>query len=293
MSLLSDAAERRTAHVGTRADRPSQRRCAEFPDSPRVALNRQAQLQVRASASGKGTAFTGYASVFDRGYEMWDMYGPYTEVVSPDAFDATLAMPGLDVPLVLAHDSIRRIARTTNGTLTLTADNVGLLCDAPELDPADVDVAYISPKIHSGLIDEMSFAFRIDSGLWSPDFTQYNLTGVDIHRGDVAIVGYGANPYTSVSLRSALDKITNKRALDAPDVSALTQAMGWFSAIDSIADEAVEALSAYLDAPNLDPDGAVSELAQQTLTALRQREIDLHAALRTAGARPVIDLSDL
>ena len=296
MSLLSDAAERRAAHVGTRADRPSQRRCAEFPDSPRVAVNRAAQLQVRASSSGSGTHFSGYASVVETGYQMWDMWGPYTEVVSSGAFEKTLSMKDLDVPLVLAHDSLRRIARTTNGTLTLVEDKVGLKCDAPDLNPADVDVAYISPKITDGLIDEMSFAFRIDEGIWSPDFTQFNINCVDIHRGDVAIVGYGANPYTSVSLRSAIEKVTHKRALATPDVSALTQALGWFAAIDAIADEAAESLAAYLGAPNLDPDEmdpATAELAKQGIEVLRSREAEIRAALRAAGARPVFDLSEL
>jgi HK97 family phage prohead protease len=293
MSLFSDAAERRAAHVGTRADRPSQRRCAEFTDSPRVALNRAAQLQVRASSSGKGTHFSGYASVVDRGYDMWDMFGPYTEVVTSGAFEKTLAMPGLDVPLVLAHDSLRRMARTTNGSLALVEDKTGLKCDAPDLNPVDVDVAYISPKISDGLIDEMSFAFRIDEGIWSPDFTQFNINCVDIHRGDVAIVGYGANPYTSMSLRSVLDKVQAKRALVPADVSALTQALGWMVAIDAIADEAMESLTAYLGAPNLDPDEPVSELAAQSLEVLRQRETDLRAALHQVGARPVFDLSEL
>jgi phage head maturation protease len=62
-------------------------------------------------------------------------------------------------------------------------------------------VAYIAPKLRSGLVDEMSFAFRIESGQWSPDYTEYRINRFDIHRGDVAIVGYGANPYTVGSLR--------------------------------------------------------------------------------------------
>ena len=97
---------------------------------------------------------------------------------------------------------MRRIARTTNGTLTLSVTGEGLDVLA-ELDPADADVAYIVPKLRSGLVDEMSFMFRIDAGQWSPDYTEYRITKVDIHRGDVAIVGYGANPATSAELRKA------------------------------------------------------------------------------------------
>lgn len=154
----------------------------------------------------------GHATVFERAYEMWDMFGPYNEVVSAGAFDATLAREGLDVPLVLGHDQLRRIARTTNGTLDLSVDEDGLAVLA-RLDAADVDVAYIAPKLRAGLIDEMSFAFRIESGIWSPDYTEYRIDRVDIHRGDVAIVGWGANPNTDGGLRAAPATASRARAL--------------------------------------------------------------------------------
>jgi HK97 family phage prohead protease len=134
---------------------------------------------------------------------MYDFFGPYTEVVSAGAATDSLNRADLDVPLVLQHDSLRRIARTTNGSLTLSQDDHGLRVDAPSLDPADGDVAYIAPKLRAGLIDEMSFMFRITAGHWSPDYTEFRITQFDIHRGDVAIVGYGANPSTSGALRSA------------------------------------------------------------------------------------------
>ncbi len=132
---------------------------------------------------------------------MWDMFGPYTELVSEGARADSLARADLDVPLVLGHDQLRRLARTTTGTLFLTEGANGLDVRAPALDPADYDVAYIAPKLRAGLVDEMSFAFRIESGQWSPDYTEYRINRYDIHRGDVAIVGYGANPNTGASLR--------------------------------------------------------------------------------------------
>lgn len=144
--------------------------------------------------------------------EMWDWYGPYTEVVSGSAFDETLARVDLDVPLVLAHDQLRRIARTTLGTLDLTSGGDGLAV-AARLDVADADVAYIMPKLRAGLVDEMSFAFRIEAGTWSPDYTEYRIDRVDLHRGDVAIVGYGANPYTDAGLRTRPPASSRARAL--------------------------------------------------------------------------------
>lgn len=146
--------------------------------------------------------FSGYASTYEDPYEMYDAFGPYIEVVSRGAAADSLNRVDLDVPLVLDHDSMRRIASTRNGTLRLTEDERGLLADA-DLDPEDHDVAYIAPKMRAGLIHEMSFRFRITRGVWSPDYTEYRIDSFDIHRGDVAIVGYGANPGTSSALRSA------------------------------------------------------------------------------------------
>lgn len=199
---VAAAAAERAQHTRQRRDRPSQRRSAE-PAGSRAAVRAVlAGVQLRDAGDGATVEFTGHASVTERGYEMWDWYGPYTEVISADAFDQSLARTDLDVPLVLGHDQLRRIARTTNGTLDLSIDDTGLLV-AARLDPADVDVAYIAPKLRAGLVDEMSFAFRIESGTWSPDWTQFRIEQVDIHRGDVAIVGYGANPATDAGLRHA------------------------------------------------------------------------------------------
>jgi HK97 family phage prohead protease len=127
--------------------------------------------------------------------------------VQPGAFAASLARVDLDVPLVIAHDQLRRIARTGSASSPLLLEEVmagaetGLRVSAPSLDPEDDDVAYITRKIEAGLVDEMSFAFRIDSGRWSEDFETFSISAVDIHRGDVAIVGYGANPFTSAGVQ--------------------------------------------------------------------------------------------
>lgn len=196
-------------HYRAPADRPMSRRDGEGPTAmPRVTVRcKKMSLRDGSSAGGAATLiYDGWASVTGQPYEMWDMFGPYTELVTPGAFAKTLAQPELDVPFVLAHDSLRRIARTTNGTLQLSEDDIGLHVLAPELDPSDVDVAYIAPKLKSGLVDEMSFRFAITSGQWSPDWLEYHIDQVDIHRGDVAIVGYGANPHTAGSgLRAEVD----------------------------------------------------------------------------------------
>jgi HK97 family phage prohead protease len=207
--LMERAALARREALREPADRPQERRCSEqssFASTSRAVTRRP--IEVREASTGTGLDFTGYASVTEAPYEMYDSFGPYTEVVTRGAFSSSLNRADLDVPLVLNHDSLRRIARTSNGSLTLTEDETGLRADAPGLDPGDQDVAYIAPKLRSGLVDEMSFRFSIDSGKWSPDYSEFRIDSANIHRGDVAIVGYGASPHTSSQLRAALESLT-------------------------------------------------------------------------------------
>ena len=222
MTQLLDAARERALHVRASADRPSQRRSAEHGPS-NVTHAMRAQFQLRAAGDGSNLLhFTGHASVYETAYDMWDAWGPYSEIVSAGAAADCLKRTDLDVPLVLDHDPIRRIASTVNGSLTVSEDEVGLYVDAPMLDPEDKDVAYITPKMLSGLIYEMSFRFRITSGTWSPDYTQYRINAFDIHRGDVAIVGYGANPFTTSTLRDQALPV-RKRGLELISDSDVAQ----------------------------------------------------------------------
>lgn len=209
---LMGAAQSRAAGVGQRTDRPTQRRSTSEPAS-RAVVTARAQMEARAGSTETHSHFIGLASAYETPYEMYDFFGPYTEIVTAGAGAGSLARADLDVPLVLGHDSMRRIARTSTGTLQLSEDDGGLRVEAPELDMNDRDVSYIVPKIRAGLIDEMSFMFRITRGHWSPDYTEYRIDEYDIHRGDVAIVGFGANPYTVSDLRAAPQPVKDGRSL--------------------------------------------------------------------------------
>lgn len=203
---MTDLAARREAAEArkTRArasDRPSQRRLDEDPGF--APLGRAPGGLMRAALEGTGGGFYGLASRTDTPYEMWDMFGPYTETVVAGAFGKTLAQQGLDVPLVLDHVRSKVFASTVSADapLMLTESSDGLEASAPNPDWTGYE--WVPVKIDKGLLNEMSFRFSITRGQWSPDFMEYHIEEVDIHRGDVAIVGYGANPNTFSSLRSA------------------------------------------------------------------------------------------
>lgn len=144
--------------------------------------------------------FNGCASTVEQPYEMYDMFGPYTEVVDRGAFDGTLAADP-DVAFLLNHRGMT-MARTKSRTLELSFDpEQGLISDA-FCNPERTDVRDLAHAISDGDIDQMSFAFRIVRGQWSPDYTEYRILEVDLDRGDVSAVNYGANPNTSISARA-------------------------------------------------------------------------------------------
>ncbi len=163
------------------------------------------RAQVTRSATSGGMArIDGYASTTAEPYEMWDFYGSYTEVMAVGAFTETLAASP-DVSFLLNHGGLT-MARTAAGgappeSLQLSADSTGLLV-AAQVNPARSDVADMLIGIEDGVLNEMSFAFAIARQQWSPDYLQCDVLAVDLHRGDVSVVNYGANPGTSVGVRS-------------------------------------------------------------------------------------------
>ena len=168
----------------------------------RRAVARDFELRSADDGSGGSTlTFTGYASVTESSYEMEDWLGPYTEVIRSGAFGKTLA-EGADVPFKLNHDGMT-LARTKSGTMKLSEDDTGLNVEA-EFDPRNSAVRDMQSAMERGDMDEMSFGFRVMRQEWSPDFTQRDILEVNLNKGDVSLVNYGANPATAgAALRSA------------------------------------------------------------------------------------------
>jgi HK97 family phage prohead protease len=224
------AAQRRGQQTGTRADRPRDRRCLERAGSPALARAMLHGVEIRedSGGAGSGLAFRGYASVTEHAYDMWDMFGPYTEEIARGAFEQTLT-DGADVAFLLNHGGMT-LARTTSGTLRLAEDDTGLLSDA-DLDRDNSTVRDLASGLRRGDLTEMSFAFRIVRGTWSPDYTAYRIEQVDMHRGDVSVVNYGANPGTFM--------LNGSEDVDALDVDALD--------VDALDDQQALALAGRLE----------------------------------------------
>lgn len=178
---------------------------------------RLSNVVLRAAGQESGGDYmtlTGSAAVFDASslplYDWW--YGEYVERIAPGAFTNVLSR-NPDVHLVYVHDMASAMARTLSGTLKLRQDPEDLNVYA-QLDPSDLDVQRVAPKMARGDVDQMSFAFTVERDNWLieelADGTE-RVTRTILEIGelfDVSIVPQGAYPQTAAQLASARSRIT-------------------------------------------------------------------------------------
>jgi HK97 family phage prohead protease len=147
----------------------------------------------------------GIASTTEQPYRMFDMFGEYEEVIDRAAFNETLSADP-DVAFLVNHKGVTMARSRPNSrgfrSLDLSVGATGLQSRA-FLNPERQDVKDLVHAVRDADITEMSFAFRIDDGSWNDDYSEFRIRKVDLNRGDVSAVNYGANPYTSIAARSA------------------------------------------------------------------------------------------
>jgi HK97 family phage prohead protease len=139
---------------------PSETRAAPPVIERRVVFT---PADLRAAPSGDGgesRRVVGHAAVFDSWATLHD--GPnlvVREVVRRGAF-AEAIREKADVRALWNHDGNFPLARTANGTLTLTEDDAGLLAEFEVPDTQYHRDAVLAP-IRAGLVTQMSFAFGV------------------------------------------------------------------------------------------------------------------------------------
>lgn len=147
----------------------------------------------------------GYATTFeepyllysDGSYELW-------EVVDRHAFDKTDVS---DVIMQYDHEG-RVFARTKNGTLTLAADDHGLLIEANLGGTAIGRELY--EEIKGGYTNKMSFGFTVRGDDWDRkmengiEISTRRITEIE-KLYDVSAVSIAANNATEISTRSLAD----------------------------------------------------------------------------------------
>jgi len=173
---------------------------------------------VEARQTEDGTMrLRGYAAVFNDA----SVPLPFKETIAPGAFRKTLSETP-DVRLLINHEGLP-LARTKNGTLTLTEDERGLFMDAVIADTNEGRDLY--KLVERGDVDQMSFAFRVIRQKWNDDRSVRTLTEVSLADGDVSVVTYPAYPTTSVeareALRSAIEAIKEGREVTGESLVVL------------------------------------------------------------------------
>lgn len=146
----------------------------------------------------------GYATTFDEPYVMYEIDGvEYKEQISSDAF-ASCDMS--DIVFLVNHEGTP-FARNKNGTLEVSVDEKGLKVVADLSTTEETRECYL--KIKSGLLDKMSWAFKIEEDTYNKKEHLRTITKVPkIY--DVSVVTYPANPDTEISARDFFNGVIEK-----------------------------------------------------------------------------------
>lgn len=245
---------------------PISLRAARVARMEREQLRSHRSIELRSVNDGT-LQFSGYASTFEDPYEREDFMGTWTEEFAATAFDKTLAERA-DVRLLLEHEGLP-LARTKSGTLSLSADGIGLLAEAP-LNPSDPDVQRIVPKMARGDLAEMSIAFRAVKQHWNDDETHRRILEAKLY--DVSIVTFPGNPNTSASLRAA-DLV---RELATADPEALVlEARGAGGLSRAVLEEASARLAALIE-QLFEPDPTMKRDTASTMDLeMARRQVEL------------------
>lgn len=156
----------------------------------------------------------GYAIVFEQETLIGDTKSGFKEVIDSRALTDTLMK---DVPMKYNHmDNILILARTKNGSLALSVDNVGLKVHAELLDTTTN--ADIYKMVRAGLLDKMSFAFVVSKQSWdrSGDVPIRRILGIE-RLYDVSVVDLPAYDGTSIYSRSLALVDAELKAMDLAD----------------------------------------------------------------------------
>ena len=179
-------------------------------------------LEIRAADDGGEDELRveGYAAVFNQRTLLWESSWSgtkYYEIIEPSAIDAMTDMS--DIVLRYNHrDSALLLARSTNGTLTVTPDEYGLKVEA-RIAPTTTGKD-IFALIKRGDISKMSFAFTVDKDAWDSDKVSKEETRTIKHISaiiDVSPVDFPAYDGTSITARASSDIIEQLKQKEKDD----------------------------------------------------------------------------
>lgn len=215
--------------------------------SPTQVVGSEWKPLVRAEVESEDSEFwrfVGQASLVGHPYTVRDAYGEFQETMHEGFVTKTLSEDP-DVMHNYMHDPITTMSTTRGGGLTLGASpHLDVLSLIPK---TDIDGQRFMPKVARGDASSMSFAFRVTDQKWNEDYTERDIYGVSLHRGDVASIvsGLGANPPAWGAVRSAGEARDLLRLLPGRLVErSLPGGMTYSDLCDLLCDEVKEVFGA-------------------------------------------------
>lgn len=158
-------------------------------------------LEVRALENENKMILEGYAVMFDSPAT----HNGYTEIVDRHAFDNCNMQ---DVSLKYNHeDTFLILARTRNGSLQLTVDDIGLKFKAELIDTSSNKDVY--KMVLARLIDKCSFAFTVDKEEYDYETDTRRILSID-KLFDVSVVDVPFYESTNVIARNKEEFIKEK-----------------------------------------------------------------------------------
>lgn len=190
-----------------------------------VVESRPREFEVRENDDGT-VGLTGYAATWDTWYDVAGgaPYG-WSESIARGAVTKSLAERD-DVRFLVNHEGLP-LARTRSRTMTLVADDLGLLVDVPAVDVRNNPTAQeLVSALARGDVDQMSWAFMAMRQEWSKDYTERRI--LEARMFDVSAVTYPANEATIIAARSSSDtpEIAERSAMPLSLARALADSLG-------------------------------------------------------------------
>ncbi|MBV8780743.1 MAG: HK97 family phage prohead protease [Phycisphaerae bacterium] len=179
-----------------------------------------AEVRVVKTDDGK-THLQGYAAVFNQpSVPLTTAKGvKFIEQISPGAFRDSLAS-NPDIPMLLAHDPKKVLARTGSQTLELREDEKGLAFDA--VMPDTTMARDLVADVEHGNVKGMSFGFDSPEDSWEKGDDLPTRTLLKVPLGEVSATPFPAYTETSIDVRSideALAKLEGRAIVAAQDRS--------------------------------------------------------------------------
>ncbi len=164
--------------------------------------------ELRAKDDDGKLIISGYPIVYNQEADI----GPFREVILPGASREALSIS--DEFVLFNHNPDYPLARRKNGTLTAVEDEKGVFIEADVSGSPEGRSAH--EKVKSGLIDKMSFAFKVQEDEWVTDDNPKELRRIRAFDElfDYSIVVYPAYKATEVQARSA-EEVMKSREVSA------------------------------------------------------------------------------